>query len=136
MTINGPDAPGAVVAPHTKPAGILRWIAAAAVLLTVATRLYLIFTTHATEEDFYITLRYAQNIVHGVGFAYNAGEPVLGTTTPLYTLLLALATRVHLDPVMFGKLLSVAADAGSCVFVWRLGISLRRPIAGLCAALC
>ncbi len=105
-------------------------------LLAVAARLYLIFTTHATEEDFFITLRYARNIAHGIGFVYNVGEHVLGTTTPLYTLLLALAIRLHFDAALFGKLLSTAADAGSCLLVWRLGCTLERPIAGLCAALC
>jgi hypothetical protein len=40
-------------------------------------------------DDAYITYRYALNIAHGHGFVYNPGEFVLGTTTPLYTLLLA-----------------------------------------------
>ncbi|NDJ35490.1 MAG: hypothetical protein GYB64_12555 [Chloroflexi bacterium] len=41
-------------------------------------------------DDAYITYRYAVNVATGVGFVYNAGEYVLGTTTPLYTMLLAL----------------------------------------------
>ena len=40
-------------------------------------------------DDAYITFRYARNIVEGRGFVYNPGEHVLGTTTPLYTLVLA-----------------------------------------------
>ena len=40
-------------------------------------------------DDAYITFRYARNIVTGYGFVYNPGEHVLGTTTPLYTLLMA-----------------------------------------------
>jgi arabinofuranosyltransferase len=40
-------------------------------------------------DDAYITFRYARNLVEGFGFVYNPGERVLGTTTPLYTLLLA-----------------------------------------------
>ncbi|MCK5783757.1 MAG: hypothetical protein KAH06_04880, partial [Desulfobacterales bacterium] len=40
-------------------------------------------------EDALITYRYAENIATGNGFVYNFGERVLGTTTPLYTLLLA-----------------------------------------------
>jgi len=40
-------------------------------------------------DDAYITFRYARNLVAGRGFVYNPGEWVLGTTTPLYTLLLA-----------------------------------------------
>lgn len=40
-------------------------------------------------DDSYITFRYARNIIAGLGFVYNPGELVQGTTTPLYTLLLA-----------------------------------------------
>jgi arabinofuranosyltransferase len=42
-----------------------------------------------TVDDAYITFRYARNVARGVGFVYNAGQRVLGTTTPLYTLLMA-----------------------------------------------
>lgn len=42
-----------------------------------------------TIDDAYITFRYARNILAGNGFVYNTGERVLGTTTPLYTLLMA-----------------------------------------------
>jgi hypothetical protein len=40
-------------------------------------------------DDAYITFRYARNIAQGRGFVYNPGQRVLGTTTPLYTVLLA-----------------------------------------------
>ncbi|MDY7080787.1 MAG: hypothetical protein SXV54_28220 [Chloroflexota bacterium] len=40
-------------------------------------------------DDAYITFRYARNVVEGTGFVYNPGERALGTTTPLYTLLMA-----------------------------------------------
>jgi hypothetical protein len=101
----------------------------------VAARAYLILTTRATEEDFYITLRYARNLAGGLGFAYNPGEHVLGSTTPLYTLFLALCIRLHVDPVIAGKGACVVAEALSCWIVWRLGLRLNRPIAGLLAAI-
>lgn len=41
-------------------------------------------------EDAFITFRYSENIAAGNGFVFNPGERVLGTTTPLQTLLLAL----------------------------------------------
>ena len=47
-----------------------------------------------TVDDAYITFRYARNIATGVGFVYNAGERVLGTTTPAYALLLAGLSRL------------------------------------------
>jgi hypothetical protein len=46
-------------------------------------------TTRISLEDAYITFRYARNIAEGNGFVYNLGERVLGTTSPLQTLLLA-----------------------------------------------
>jgi len=45
-------------------------------------------------DDAYITFRYARNLAGGLGFVYNAGEHVLGTTTPAYTLLLAALSRL------------------------------------------
>jgi hypothetical protein len=42
-----------------------------------------------TIDDAFITFRYSRNIVSGEGFVYNPGVHTLGTTTPLYTLLMA-----------------------------------------------
>lgn len=42
-----------------------------------------------TIDDAYITFRYARNILGGAGFVYNPGQRVLGTTTPLYALSMA-----------------------------------------------
>lgn len=43
-----------------------------------------------TIDDAFITFRYSRNIVSGEGFVYNPGVHTLGTTTPVYTLLMAL----------------------------------------------
>ena len=42
-------------------------------------------------DDAYITFRYARNLSLGYGFVYNPSQQVLGATTPLYTLLLAVS---------------------------------------------
>lgn len=42
-----------------------------------------------TIDDAFITFRYSRNIVAGEGFVYNPGVHTLGTTTPLYTLVMA-----------------------------------------------
>jgi len=42
-----------------------------------------------TIDDAFITFRYSRSIVEGAGFVYNPGVQTLGTTTPLYTLLMA-----------------------------------------------
>jgi hypothetical protein len=41
-------------------------------------------------DDAYITFRYARNLAEGIGLVYNPCEHVLGTTTPLFSLVLAL----------------------------------------------
>lgn len=42
-----------------------------------------------TIDDAFITFRYSRNLVAGHGFVYNLDQRTLGTTTPLYTLLMA-----------------------------------------------
>jgi hypothetical protein len=59
------------------------------------------------NDDAYITYRYAENLAHGRGFVYNPGERVLGTTTPLYTLLLAAAARLSASPVQASFVLGI-----------------------------
>jgi hypothetical protein len=48
-------------------------------------------------EDAYITYRYAQNLAAGHGFVFNPGERVLGTSTPLYAMVLAVAGVLGFD---------------------------------------
>jgi hypothetical protein len=61
-----------------------------------------------TSDDVFITLRYAANLVHGHGLAFNPGQHVQGFTSPLG---LAVATLAYLFPGGFAlfkmKLLSV-----------------------------
>jgi hypothetical protein len=45
---------------------------------------------HNAFDDAFITYRYADNLRRGLGLVYNPGEWVLGTTTPLFALLLGL----------------------------------------------
>jgi hypothetical protein len=40
-------------------------------------------------DDAWIHLQFARNLAEGHGFAYNPGEPISGSTAPLWTLLLA-----------------------------------------------
>src|SRR5215831_17336610 len=92
--------------------------------LAVVIRIAVLRATHCTIEDAYITLRYADNLAAGRGFVYNPGEHVLGTTTPLFTLLLALAAGLHLNAALIGKALNILADGGTCYLLARL---LARP---------
>jgi hypothetical protein len=77
-----------------------------------------------TWDDAYITFRYAHNIAEGYGFVYNLGERVLGTTTPLYTLLLASFNSLGLDNLPFYALLiNACADFATTFLLIRLAKS-------------
>ncbi len=84
------------------------------------------------SEDAYITFRYARNFASGNGLVYNPGERVMGFSSPLWTVWNALGMRVGLDPVMWSRLTSLAADAVTLLCVGRL---LERH-AGRAAAWC
>jgi hypothetical protein len=119
--------------PHTSAARAIPPLLIAAV--AVLSRIFILRATHSTTEDFYITLRYAENIAAGHGFVYNLGERVLGATTPLYTLILAASAALHVDPVVFGKALNILAEGATCWLIARILALLGRPRAGWIAAL-
>ena len=73
-------------------------------------------------DDAFITFRYVENIAGGRGFVYNPGEPVLGTTTPLYTLLLALLWVVGLvDLPRVAQIVNALADGITATLVFVVG---------------
>lgn len=71
-------------------------------------------------DDSFITFRYSRNIVEGEGFVYNPGVRTLGTTTPLFTLLMAGASAVTdgQDFPWYALSLSALADALTVVFLY------------------
>jgi hypothetical protein len=77
-------------------------------------------------DDAYITFRYARNLVTGLGLVYNAGERVLGATTPLYTLLMAgLAFVLHSQNFpAIAVWVNALADGFTCALLIPLGESL------------
>ena len=72
----------------------------------------------ATVDDAFITFRYVRNIITGQGFVFNIGERVLGTTTPLYTLYLAIVGKTGLDFILVGKLTNIVADTAGVVLLF------------------
>lgn len=59
------------------------------------------------NDDSYITLAYAKNLVNGNGFVFNHPPAVLGTTTPLFTILVAgLSWITKVDIVVVAVFLS------------------------------
>jgi hypothetical protein len=75
-----------------------------------------------TIDDAYITFRYARNLADGLGFVYNPGQHVLGTTTPLYTILMAVAWLLGChDLPTVALIVNSLADAGTAVLLCWLG---------------
>ncbi len=74
-------------------------------------------------DDTYITFRYALNLATGQGFVFNDGEPVLGTTTPLWALLLSFGAWVGAPLEGTALVVSLCADVGTALIVFQL---LRR----------
>ena len=97
------------------------------VLLALAARL---IPGPRTIDDSYITFRYARNLLAGEGFVYNPGQPVLGTTTPLYTFSMAaigvLTGGANANFPLNAWLFNVLADAATCYLLIRLGNTLGK----------
>ncbi len=77
-------------------------------------------------DDAYITFRYARNLAEGHGLVYNPGERVLGTSTPLYALVLAsLAAGLGADRLPHYALWVNAISGGvASILVFRLASKL------------
>ncbi len=94
----------------------LWWILAGVMLLAIAARM---IPEPRTIDDAFITFRYSRNLVDGNGFVYNPGSRTLGTTTPLYTLLMAgisLVTGSENFP-WFALITNATADAITAVLL-------------------
>jgi hypothetical protein len=78
-----------------------------------------------TIDDAFITFRYSRNLVEGQGFVYNAGERVLGTTTPLFALLMAGISAITggADYPWYALTVNALADALTCALLF---LTLRR----------
>ncbi|MHC1781425.1 MAG: hypothetical protein AB9891_01455 [Anaerolineaceae bacterium] len=88
-----------------------------AAVFRVAWKLY----TGYTFEDAFITFRYARNLADGLGFVYNAGEHVLGTTTPLFSLLMAGWIKLFPNFVVPGAAtFGLLAGLTSIFLVWKI----------------
>ena len=90
----------------------------ASVVLAVAVRVA--FGPHL-RDDAYITLRYAERIAAGQGFVFNPGEHILGTTTPLFALLLASLARLGLPVEDSAVAIGIGCDAIAVVVLSAIG---------------
>jgi hypothetical protein len=88
----------------------------------------------APYDDAFITLRYARNFAEGHGFVYNAGESLLGTSSPFYGLILGLLSRLSgQDPLWFANWLSAVALAAAGWFAFRIVLEDFDPFSAVVA---
>ncbi|MHA2646412.1 MAG: hypothetical protein V2G51_00005, partial [bacterium JZ-2024 1] len=69
---------------------LIRSSAIALLSVSLCIRVAVILQTGFLYDDAFITFQYAHNLAHGNGLIYQTGEKVLGTTSPLFAILLAI----------------------------------------------
>ncbi len=71
--------------------------------LALAARIDMARAIPFAAEDAYITFRYAENGAKGLGFVYNAGERVMGFTSPVWTAWLAAGAAFGIDTFAWAR---------------------------------
>jgi len=86
-------------------------------------------------DDAFITFRYAENLARGRGWVFNPGERLLGTTTPLFCLLLAGLRLLGLKPTLAADLLNLTAAVFSSLLIFLIGRESKNRMLGFIAGL-
>lgn len=93
--------------------------------VAVTVRLVFHLSIGFIADDAFITFRYAQNLAAGLGFVYNPGVQVLGTSTPFFTWLLAVLALCRLPVIGGALLLSLVASGLTAAVLYRYATYLR-----------
>ncbi len=119
-------------------APVTRTLVIVMLLVAVAAGVARILPQPRTIDDAFITFRYSRNLVEGEGFVYNPGTHTLGTTTPLYTLIMAAVSALTGSDryPWIALYVNALVDAASAVLLAWLayrptGSSLLAAVAGL-----
>src|SRR5205814_1478352 len=76
-------------------------------------------------DDPYIHFQFARNLASGAGFAFNAGHPTPGATSPLWVVLLALARLLGASIEGAAIALGVLFAAAAAWLTYELGRAAR-----------
>lgn len=73
-----------------------------------------------TQDDAFISYRYAKNFVNGQGLVFNPGERVEGYTNFLWIVLLSIFANLGLDIVLVSKILGIASGCLTLFFLYEV----------------
>ncbi len=90
------------------------------IVVYIATVVYFNFT----QDDAFITFRYASNFLNGNGLVYNIGERVEGYTNFLWLLLMITGKLAGFEFVLFSRILGVLSGVGTIIFTYLIGIKI------------
>jgi arabinofuranosyltransferase len=101
-------------------------IATKLALLLIAIFLLLGIKNSFIQDDAFISFNYAQNFLSGHGLTWNSGEyeRVAGYTNFLWTIMIAAAMSLGLDPVPASMILGIFFSAGTLYFSYSLSLLL------------
>ncbi len=81
----------------------------------------LIYHFNFTQDDAFISFRYAANYLNDHGLVYNVGERVEGYTNFLWTILMILGRLAGIDFVIFSRVFGTVCGLGTIALTFRLG---------------
>lgn len=85
-------------------------------------------------DDSWIHAQFARNLATGQGWAFNPGEPSAGSTSQLWSILLAIPIALGVDVIVSAKALGIALAVATAVFAFELTRSLSGTVTTAAAA--
>ncbi len=86
------------------------------------------FFIYDIYDDAFITYRYAYNLASGNGLVYNIGEYILGTTSPLFAIILSLFFKIGLPMPDSAVILNILFDSLTVFIIAKTLIENERII--------
>lgn len=132
--VSAASIPGEVTFQPRRPTLSGAWLwPAVATLIALGAGMTVVYWRFSYDDAF-ITYRYAYNLATGHGYVYNPGERYLGTTAPLYGLLLALLGWGHPDaiPLLGSAVSGVALTLTGLALLW-MGRQAGQTVCGFLA---
>lgn len=108
-----------------RKSGPRSWAVPLILLVVVGLFFFHAHTLRFTQDDAYISMRYAKNLVEGNGLVFNVGERVEGYTNFSWTLLLALFMKLGLPLPAAGGVAGALFAAGAILVAARFARALE-----------